>query len=104
VTQILRMEVNEVEVPKELLPEPPKQNRVWLYALSRKLIGISFKPLPEWSEKSLWEGEVEVKETPSSLVIVLPDTVSGFYGTTNDNVTVSVSQKTGNIIVDIELE
>ena len=96
------MEVNEVEVPKELFPKPHKQNRAWLYALSKKLIGVSFKPMPEWSEKSLWEGEVEVKETAASLVVVLPETVSGFYETTNENVTVSVSQKTGNIIIDIE--
>ena len=101
-TQIIKMETNEIEVPKDMLPDAPKAKSVRGYALSRHTIGVSFKPVEEWARRALWEGEVKVEETADSIIFLLPKVLMSFYNITQDSITVSASPKTNTIQIDIE--
>jgi len=101
-TQIIKMEINEIEIPKGMLPHAPKAKSMRAYALSRHIIGISFHPVEKWAQRALWEGEVKVEETADSIILLLPQVLSSFYNITEDNITVSTSPKTNTIQIDIE--
>jgi hypothetical protein len=101
-TQIIKMEINEIEIPKDMLPHAPKVASLRGYALSRHTIGISFHPVEKWAKRALWEGEVRVEETADSIILLLPQVLSSFYNITQDNITVSTSPKTNTIQIDIE--
>lgn len=100
-TQILEMETNEIEVPKEMLTKVPKQKKAMAYALSRNTLGIAFKPNRDWANKSLWKGEIELKETETSIIAILPKSVSSFYQIKPSNITISVAQKTNTLMINI---
>jgi len=102
VTQIIKMEINEIEIPKDMLPSPVKTKSVRVYALSRHTIAMSFHPIKEWAKRALWEGQAKVKETNNSIIVFLPQTLSSFYNITSDNITIATSPKTNTIQVDIE--
>jgi len=101
-TQIIKMETNEIEIPKDMLPNAPKTKSMRGYALSRHTVGISFHPVEEWARRALWEGEVKVEETTDSIILLLPKVLSSFYNITQDSVTISTSPKTNTIQIDIE--
>jgi hypothetical protein len=61
-TQIIKMEINEVEVPKDMLPHAPKVVSLRGYALSRHTIGISFHSVEKWAKRALWEGKLGLKK------------------------------------------
>jgi hypothetical protein len=46
-TQIIKMETNQIEILKDMLPNAPKRKSLRAYALSRHTIGISFHPVEE---------------------------------------------------------
>jgi len=102
VTQIMKMEINEVEVPKNMLPNAPRAVSLRGYALSRYTIGVSFNTVGEWAKRALWEREVKVEETPDSIILLLPQVLSSFYNITQDNITISTSPKTNTIQIDME--
>jgi len=103
VTQIIKMETNEIEIPKEMLTRVSyRAKSIKVYALSRHTIGMSFLPVEEWSKEALWKGEAKIKETASSVLVLLPQTISSFYSITPDNVTISVSPRTNTIQVDVQ--
>jgi len=102
VTQIIKMEISEIEIPKDMLPHPPKSKSIRVYALSRHTIAMSFHPIEEWTKRALWEGQAKVKETAHSIIVLLPQTLSSFYNITQDNTTISTSPKTNTIQIDIE--
>jgi len=101
-TQITRMETNEIEIPKEVLPNAPETKSMRGYALSRHTIGVSFHPVEEWAGRALWEGEVKVEETTDSIILLLPKVLSSFYNITQDGITVSTSPETNTIQIDVE--
>jgi len=101
-TQIIKMETNEIEIPKDMLPYTTKAKSIRVYALSRHTIAMSFHPIEEWEKRALWEGQAKVKETTHSIIVFLPQTLSSFYSITQDNITISASQKTNTIQIDIE--
>jgi len=102
VTQIIKMETNEIEIPKDMLLYPTKAKSIRVYALSRHTIAMSFHPVEEWAKRALWEGQAKVKETAHSVIVVLPQTLSSFYNITQDNITISASPKTNTVQIDVE--
>jgi len=98
----MKMETNEIEIPKDMLARKTKLKSVRVYALSHHTLGISFKSVPEWSKRSFWEGEAKVNETSDSYIVILPKKVSGFYSITPDNIGISVSPKSNTIQIDFE--
>jgi hypothetical protein len=96
------MEISEVEIPKDMLTQIPRTESIRVYALSRNTIAMSFQPIKEWEKRALWHGEARVEETDSSIIVLLPQILSGFYQITQDNITISTSPKTNTIQVDIE--
>jgi len=101
-TKIIEMEINELEIPKDMFKDASKMTSAFLYMLSKETIAISFEPSPEIAQKSIWNGNISVKETDTTYIFVLPKNVTGFYHITPNNFSVSVSQKTDMIYVDIE--
>ncbi|HKZ94565.1 MAG TPA: hypothetical protein VJ249_08315 [Candidatus Bathyarchaeia archaeon] len=69
--------------------------------MSKNTIALSFHPVHEWAKKALWQGEVEFKKTDDSIIVHLPPPLSSFYNITQDNITISTSQKTNTIQIDI---
>ena len=92
-TQIIKMETNEIEIPRDMLPNVPETKSIRGYALSRHTIGISFHPVEDWARRALWEGEVKVEETTDSIILLLPKVLSSFYNITQDNITISTPKK-----------
>jgi hypothetical protein len=101
-TQIIKMETNQIEIPKDMLPNAPGKKSLRVYALSRHTIGVSFHPIAEWARRALWEGDVKVEETAYSIILLLPQVLSSFYSITQDNITVSASPKINTLQIDIE--
>jgi len=101
-TQIMKMETSEIEIPKDMLPHPTKAKSIRVYALSRHTIAMSFHPIEEWAKRALWEGQAKIKETAHSLIVFLPQTLSSFYNITQDNITISTSPKANTIQIDVE--
>jgi hypothetical protein len=95
------MEMNQIEILKEMLPNAPKRKSLRVYALSRHTIGVSFQPVEEWARRALWEGDVEVEETTDSIILLLPKVLSSFFSITQDNITVSASPKTNTLQIDV---
>jgi len=96
------MEISEVEIPKDMLTQIPRTESIMVYALSRNTIAMSFQPIEEWEKRALWHGEAKLEETDSSIIVLLPQILSGFYQITQDNITISTSPKTNTIQIDIE--
>jgi len=96
------MEINELEIPKDMFKKVPKLTSAHLYMLSKDTIAIAFEISPELAQKSIWNDKISIKETDKSLILVLPQIVTSFYHIIPTNVSVSVSQKTDTIHVDIE--
>jgi len=101
-TQIMKMETDEIEIPKDMLSQVPRAKHLRVYALSKNTIALSFQPIDEWSKRALWQGEVRFRKTDGSIIIHLPPPLSSFYSITQDNITISTSQKTNTIQIDIE--
>ena len=101
-TQIMKMETNEIEIPKGMLRKRPKLKSARLYALSKSTIGISFEPVKEWSKKAIWEGEAHVTETGGSVFVDLPHSITSFYSITQEKITISASSRTNTIQVDVQ--
>jgi hypothetical protein len=100
-TQIIKMETDQIEILKDMLPNAPKRKSLRVYALSRHTIGVSFRRVEEWARRALWEGEVKVEETTDSIILLLPKVLSSFYSITQDNITVSASPKTNTLQIDV---
>ncbi len=101
-TQIIDMQVSEVEIPIEMFSRPLRSRTVHIYALSKKTLGISFRRAKDWEGKALWTGVTNARKTKDSLVVNMPDELASFYNMRQDNFTISVSEKTNNIQIDTE--
>ncbi len=101
-TRIIEMELTELEIPKDMFKKVPKMASAHLYMLSKETMAITFDKSPEFAQKSIWNDKIIIKETDKSLIFVLPQIVTSFYHIIPTNVSVSVSQKTDTIHVDIE--
>ena len=100
-TQIVEMQVTEIEIPKEMLRKRFDRRRMYAYALSKRTIGIGSLRVKEWEDAALWSGEVVVRNLPDSVVVKLPSELSSFYDIRSDNHTISVSEKGDNIQIDV---
>jgi len=98
----MKMETNEIEIPKDMLSQVPRVKHLRVYALSKNTIALSFHPVDEWAKRALWQGEVKFEKTDNSIIVQLPPPLSSFYNITQDNITISTSQKTNTIQIDIE--
>jgi len=95
-TQIVEMQVTEIEIPKEMLRKRFDRRRMYAYALSKGSLRVK-----EWEDAALWSGEVVVRNLPDSVVVKLPSELSSFYDIRSDNHTISVSEKGDNIQIDV---
>ena len=101
-TRIIEMELNELEIPKDMFWTIPKMTSARLYMPSKETIAITSEMLQELTQKSIWNDKIGVKQTDKTFIFVLPKTVSDLYHITPHNFSVSVSQKTDIIYLDIE--
>ena len=101
-TRIIEIELNELEIPKDRFKDISMMTSVHLYMLSKENIAISFETSSENAQKSIWNDKMGVKETDKTCIFVLPKKVSDLYHITPHNLSVSVSQKTDIIYLDIE--
>ncbi|WP_287583704.1 hypothetical protein [Candidatus Borrarchaeum sp.] len=101
-TRIIEMEINEIEVPKDMFKEIPMMTSAYLYMLSKETIAISLEKSQDMAQKSIWNDKIDVKETKNAFIFCLPQLVTNFYHITPNNFSVSVSQKTDIIYVDID--
>jgi hypothetical protein len=96
------MELSQLEIPKDMFKELPKGTTAHLYLLSKETIAINFETSQEIAQKSIWNGKIHVKESDKAYIFGLPKMVINFYQITPNNFSVSVSQKTDIVYVDIE--
>ena len=67
---------NELVLPVcEFVP----RSDIFLYALSAHTIGVANREIPDWEQKSLWKGKLNIERQQDSYRIKVPKMIVDFY-------------------------
>lgn len=92
-----------VSINKKLIePSLWKTNSLWIYALSRSVIGISPKEITEWKLKSLHFEQVKCSYTQESIKFRLPDILYNFYWLMDKDMKYSLCGMKDSVLMIIE--
>ena len=76
----LRMRVPKEEISAPGLGRPGLGRHVYLYALSQRLIGVTFLLLADWNDKSLVRMHAAIEEIGEDIWITIPQRFVQWYG------------------------
>lgn len=93
-----------IEIPEPLLEtsNPVWQNEAFIYALDNTTIGISGRPVPDWSEIACFTSRVPLSRSDGKVSLRIPDDFVSFYNLDKKHRSVFVNEN--NLLVTVSGE